>query len=346
MTTKEKLQFIKRLSLLIRAHVPIETCLATLLEQANSKSDKKIFETILNRVKSGERLSIAFSAAHKSFNSSAWSIVRVGEDSGTLSESLAKLVIILEKGLATRSKVIQALLYPAVIGFGTLTLVGFLILYIFPKITPIFSSLKVPLPIATKILIYASDFMRVNFLWILLSFAIFSIGIFLLIKFSKRTRFECSSVLMRIPLVGPFIRSYILARISMLLGVLLGSHMKVDEAIKLVSNSLNFPIYQEFLTNAVTEVSHGTPFSELCAKNHQLFPPLFINMVAIGEISGSFSEVLGDLASIYESELENATKTFTQMIEPILMICMSLLVGFVAISIITPLYNITSNLKH
>lgn len=346
MKTKEKLQFIKRLSFLIRAHIPLEASLTTLLEQAKSKSSKKIFEIVLDRVKSGQGLSAALSEAHKSFRGSLWSIVRVGEESGTLSASLTQLLIILEKGIAARSKVLQALLYPVVIGCGTFLLIGFLILYIFPKITPIFSSLKVPLPLATKVLIFTSTFLRTNFLWILLFGVFFVATIFTIIRFSERVHFEGSRIILKIPFLGFLIQSYFLARISMLLGILLGSHMKVNEAIELVSNSLHFPAYKKFLTDAVQVVSRGSTLSEICAKNPHLFPALFTNMIAVGEMSGSFSEVLGDLASIYESELEGSVKTFTQMIEPCLMVFMSVVVGFVAISIITPLYNITSNLQH
>src|SRR3989344_7587111 len=115
---------------------------------------------LLGQIRHGSPLSKALKQCHTSFSGPAWSIIRVGEESGTLSEALGQLVIILESAAATRGKIIGALLYPLVIACGTLMLTGFLILYIFPKIIPVFTSLKVPLPFATKLLIGLSVFVR------------------------------------------------------------------------------------------------------------------------------------------------------------------------------------------
>ena len=346
MRTKEKIQFVKRLAFLVRAGIPIETCITTLESQATTRSGKKFFKDLLERVRHGAPLSRALKESHKSFGGPAWSIIRVGEESGTLSEALGQLVVILESSAATRSKIIGALLYPVVIACGTLALTGFLVLYIFPKIIPVFTSLKVPLPFATKLLIGLSVFVRSNFFWICISVVLGVLVLFLVIKFSERFRLWGSKILIKTPFIGRIVQIYILARISALLATLLQSNMKIDEAVALIEEAVTYPVYKEFFATAKNDVSSGTHLSELCSRSRVLFPPLLTNMIAVGEMSGSLADALKNLSLIYESELEMSTKTLTQMIEPVVMIFMSALVGFIAISIITPLYNITSNLRH
>lgn len=346
MNSKDKIQFIKRLSLLIKANLSLENSLSALVDQAKRKRDKKLITAILNSVKSGEPLSSALKNSHKSFSGIVCSVVRVGEESGFLSDSLSQLVVILERGASTRSKIVHALLYPAIVGLATLVLVGFLVMYIFPKITPVFKSLKVELPVATKILISASNFLRENFLMIIVAFVLVTAAFTLAFLFWKAFGLQVSKIVLRPPVLGSLVQSYVLSRISMLLGTLLSSHMKVDEALGLVSQSIQYPAYKEFLNDALPAVFGGKSLSELCSQNKVLFPSLFTDMIAVGEMSGNFSEVLKDVSMIYESELENSTKTLTHMIEPVMMIFMSLLVGFVAISIIAPLYSVTNNIRH
>lgn len=345
MTTKEKIQFIKRLLLLIKANIPIETSLLTLAEQRNTGSGKKFFRQILEEVKNGKPLSSALEVSKKGFGKNILSIIKVGEESGTLPDSLEQLTIILEKNKAIRSKIIQALMYPAVIVIGVLSLVAFLVLYIFPKIISVFSSMRISLPVSTRVLIWSSNFLRSNFLWIIVGFLICALVLYLLLKFSNKAKFLISKGSLKIPILGSLIQTYVLVRTSLFLSTLLASNIKVDDALKLVSESIWHPVYKSFFKEAVSEVSGGSKLSDLCARKSRLFPALFTNMIAVGEVSGNFPVVLKDLTSIYESELESFTKALTQMIEPVLMISMSVLVGFVAVSIITPLYSITSNLR-
>lgn len=344
MRKKEKIQFVRRLSFLVRAGIPLEGCISTLAGQAQGRKNKKFFEILLGEIRAGSTLSLALAVSSKNFRGSAESLVKIGEESGTLSESLANLAIFLEKAAAVRSKILQALIYPAVIATGTIALTVFLILYIFPKIIPVFISLKIQLPISTRILIAVSDFARANLFWILGSLAVSMAGLFVLFKLKPWFRRAISATLLKFPFVGRLIQSYILARSASLLATLLASGVKVDEAVTLISESINYPIYKKFFIEAAENVHRGGELSRLCASRKDLFPALFSNMLAVGEMSGSFSDVLKDLACAYESELENSAKNLTQMIEPALMIFMSLLVGVVAISIITPLYNITSTL--
>ncbi len=346
MKTKEKIQFLKRLSFLVKANIPLESCVTTLKSQTRGRRNKKFFDILVAEISTGTPLSVALVTAHKSFRGLPKSIIRIGEESGTLSESLDHLITILEKGVAMRSKIIQAALYPILVALSTLALCGFLVLYIFPKITPIFEGLKVPLPVATRFLMAVSDFIRGNFIWLGFAVVLFALITFFTLKFFKAARLEFSSALMKCPFLGKLVQMYFLGRVANLLATLLESNMKVDEAIVLVSDSISYPIYSQFFSAAARDVSHGNLLSELCLKNKRLFPQLFSNMIAVGEVSGSFSESLKHLAQIYESEFEMSTRMLTQMIEPALMIFMSVLVGFVAISIITPLYSITNNLNH
>jgi type II secretory pathway component PulF len=269
--------------------------------------------------------------------------VRVGESAGILSENLNYLADELKKKQELRKKVIGALIYPIVILVATLGITGLLTVFIFPKILPVFKSLNVELPLTTKILIVVSDVLTKYGLLVLLGILALIVALWLILKI-KSVKFYFHSLLLYVPIFGKIIRNVSLTNLCRTLGLTLKSGIKVVEAISITAESLPNLVYKKELLKVADEVRKGESLSPHFVRMPHLFPSVLSQMISVGESAGNLSETLLYLAEFYESEVNDATKNLSNVLEPILMVLMGIIVGFVALSIITPIYEVTQNI--
>ncbi len=341
---KDQTFFAKRLSFLINAGVPLSESIAMLGEQMRTKAHVAILRSILRDVSSGQTLSRSFAKFPNLFNEFSVQILKIGESSGTLSQNLDYLADELKKRQALRSKVVSAFIYPALITTATLGITLFLTAYLFPKIMPVFESLHVQLPLSTRIMIVASGFLTH---WGFALAAVLvgcGIGLSIGLKKSVRMRTRFDQLILHAPLFGKMIRYYNIANACRTLGLLLASGLRLSEALVVTGDTTQNRIYKkEFIAMAQT-VNRGENISKYLLQRPSLFPDIMGSMVAVGERSGTLSQTLVYLSGMYDAEVEDFTKNISVLIEPVLMILMGLLVGFIAISIITPIYGITQNL--
>ena len=339
----EQIILVKRLSILINAGVPLFSAIAMLKKQGGSKNGSVILGSLLVQVENGGLLSDGLAKFERIFGEFSINIIRVGEASGTLTASLAYLADELRKKQELKRKIIGALVYPLFIVFATLAISILLIVYVFPKILPIFKSFKTQLPWSTRALIFTSSiFSHYGFYILLLLFLAAAWTIWLVKK--PAVRQWCDRKILNLPLLGKIIRSYQIANFTRTLGLLLKSDVKIAEALRVVAKlSGNSAYTLEFFAMAEA-VTRGQKLSFNIENNQKLFPPLVSQMIEVGEATGNLSESLIYLSTMYEDELNDLTKNLSASIEPALMVVMGLLVGFIAISIITPIYGITQNL--
>ena len=342
-STREQAHFAKRLGMILRSGMPIMQGLHMLGDQAKSSSSKFIYGHLIMNVERGQPLSNGLEKFQKIFGEFCINIIRVGESSGTLHENLEYLAEELKKKEALRKKVIGSLVYPAVIVFATVGISLILTVYIFPKITPIFQSFKTQLPLSTRALIAISNFLMRDGEWLFLGIIAASIGYVFLLRV-ERAHYILDKILLRLPIFSKLSRSYNLANCARTLGLLLKSDMRIVDSLEIVSKSTRNLAYREALERVSSEVMRGQKISREMLENPSLFPPLFVQMIAVGEQTGNLSGSLLYLSEMYEEEISDLTKNLTTMLEPILMIVMGVIVGFIAISIITPIYGITSSL--
>ncbi|MEK7536070.1 MAG: type II secretion system F family protein, partial [Patescibacteria group bacterium] len=215
---------------------------------------------------------------------------------------------------------------------------------IFPKITPIFQSFKTQLPLPTRILIATSNFLIHNGGWLLLGLVIASVLYFFLLRVHVFHLFV-DRILLRLPLFGRLSQYYNLANTSRTMGLLLRSDMGIVSAFRIVTKSSRNLVYREALERIANEVTKGQKLSLQLTHNPKLFPPIFAQMIIVGEQTGNLPTSLTYLSDMYEEEINDLTKNLTTLIEPVLMIVMGIVVGFIAISIITPMYGITQHLQ-
>jgi len=344
LSIKEQTLFIKRLSFLIRAGMPILESLR-LLRSSRSKGKTKIFDQIIKDVENGQSLAASMGKFSYIFGDFAINIIRVGESAGILEKNLSYLADELKKKQELRRKVISSLIYPCFIVVATFGIVMLLLTFVFPKVLPVFSSLKVSLPWPTKAVIFFSG-IAINYgFYILAGVAAVAVIFWLLSKKSETVKLIIHRLILRLPLIGKMSQSYQLSNFFRTFGLLLKSGVTVSSSVLIVAESVSNLVYKIEFQKLSKNMAKGKKISfELNKKTH-LFPEIAVQMISTGEYSGNLSETLLYLAELYENEVEELTKNLSSAIEPALMVFMGLLVGFIAISIIMPIYQITQNLS-
>lgn len=345
LSLKDQIFFAKRLSFFIHAGVPLIEAIDIIRMQTRSRAKKELFNTIQKDIAEGQYLATSLARTGGVFNDFAINIIRVGEGSGILKENLSYLADELTKRKELRSKVTSALVYPAFITFATLGITILLTVFIFPKIMPIFVSLHVPLPFTTRALIAISLFLKS---WGILTFFVLMVIVVTLLVLRNtytRVRHAADSVLLYLPLAGSIAKNYNLANYSRTLGLMLRSGIPITTAMGVVSQTTPNLLYKNAYAEITDALVRGETVSQGLARFPKLFPDVLTHMVSVGEKTGSLAQTLIYLAELYETEVNDLTKNLSSSIEPVLMMVMGLIVGLIAVSIITPIYAITQHLS-
>lgn len=345
LSTREQMFFARRLSFLVGSGVPLLESLEVLQEQTTSRALSRILLQVSADVRNGRFLSDALKRYRGYFGEFAINIIKVGESSGVLAQNLKHLAEELEKKDALRKKVISALVYPIFITIATLGVTGLLTVYIFPKITPIFNSLNVDLPVTTRVLIMVSEILRAHGLWMIVGLIVLTILFVVLYRTLKPVRYVLDRIALMIPIAGRMVQYYNIATLCRTLGLLLKSGTSILEALHTTRDTTRNLRYKKELTNVIEHVRGGEKIARHFEKHPGLFPSLVSHMIAIGERTGNLADTFIYLSDFYESEVDTSAKNLSNALEPALMILMGVLVGFVAVSVITPIYEITQTLS-
>jgi type IV pilus assembly protein PilC len=342
---REQVFFSKRLSFLLTAGIPLLESLHIIRDQAKSARKKLLFSKIIDDVSNGHFLSSSLRRQQTVFSEFAVNILEVGESSGSLSQNLSYLSQELEKMHALRRKILSALVYPAFITLTTLALAIFLMEFIFPKLLPIFTSLHTTLPLITRIFIAMSSFLQVwGFATCLVIVAV--VGAFLCARaYVPRVRTFFDSVFLRVPVMGGLAKRYILGQCFRTCGLLLQSGVPVEEAFAIAAHVTANTLYKNALAEAAQRILRGERIAKSLERYPNLFPDICAHLIAIGEKTGTLSHTCMYLSQLYEEEVDERTKNLSNSVEPILMLVMGLLVGLIAISVMTPIYAITQHLQ-
>ena len=325
---QERVLFARHVAVGIHAGMSLQDSLKLVMVQTKSQAFKEILLSIINDTSNGMFLSAAMEKYPTIFGQLFINVVRVGEQSGTLTENLSYLAKELKKKQELVSKVRGALIYPAVIFFATIGIVVTLMVGVFPKILPVFANMKIKLPVTTKLLIATTNFFVDYGIWI-------AIGVIIFIFFSIWiARFEWFKhgwhhVLLRIPILGQIAVKVNMASISRVLGLLLKSGTQIIDSVNITSEAMDNRVYRHELRTAGETLRRGNFFSIYLSKYPKLFPPVFTNMVQVGENTGNLVENLEYLAAFYEEDVDEVLKNLNSIIEPFLLLFMGLLVGFI-----------------
>lgn len=343
LSLREQLFFVQRLSFLLKAQIPLAESLSMMRAQSSSIIQKNAIDALLSDVLNGHYLYASLSRAYPSFGLFAITLIRVGETGGILGKNLEHLYQELKKKNELKRKVIGALFYPGLIVCTTLGVASMLMFYLFPKILPVIKSMGIEFPVSTQILVWFYSFWQMTRWWLVLALIITVVVCTILLR-REIWRVRRDTLLIRLPLLGTVLRQYQVGTFCRTLGLLLCSEVKVGSALEITAESMSNLWYRAALFDIQHHVMRGETISKNLERYPYLFPSVVSQLVAIGESTADLSHSFLSLADMYESEMDELARTFAQTLEPALMIILGLIIGFVAIAIITPFYAITQKL--
>lgn len=337
----EKIIFSRQLSTLINAGVPLAQSLSIMEKQTSNIKMKKIVGDILHKVKSGSSFAEALKKYPRVFNPVFYSLVHAGEIGGILDETLERLADQIEKDHEIVAKIRGAMMYPTIIVVAMVGAVFFMMTSIIPQLATMFEEMNAKLPASTKTLIIISKALTT---YGIITFSIF-IGLVILFRYLVKNvyiiRKNFHLFLLKLPLLGKMIKKINVSRFTRTLGALLSSGISVIEALDIISDSISNAIFKEEIKDMSNKIKDGVPIAT-AMQGYKDFPILVSQMISVGEETGTLSDILTKISNFYEKEIDNTIKNLTSILEPFLMILIGGMIGFIMVSIIKPIYQLTN----
>ena len=337
---KDILNFTKQLAIMIRAGISLQDSLESIAEQNDKEKFKHIIFDLKNRIESGESFSQALSEHSDVFSELYINMVAAAEISGSLSKMLQKLAEYLDSEAETRSQIKGAMVYPIIIATMAVSVTVFLLCFVLPRFTAIFAGKEHLLPGPTKALMATSAFMRGYWFVIIPVIGASFWGFWYFIGTEGGRRWWDKAKLV-LPLIKTLCRSLYITRSLHTMGVLTKAGVPILNTISITAQIAGNVLYKEMWLGVYEEVRQGKKIASSLSQ-YNLMPGNVVQMVRSGEDSGAMSDVLRDVSDYYARELKTVIKTVTSMIEPIMIVLMGILVGFIAMSIILPIFKMSS----
>lgn len=330
----------RQLATMVSSGLVLSDAIDILEEQQTNKTLKKTLEEISQDIKGGLTLAQALGKFPNIFPRLYVNLVKAGEASGKLDQVLLQMAEGLEKQREFQAKVKGAMIYPAVVLSMMVVVIIIMMVFVIPKLITLYQQSTIELPLPTKILIASSN-LFVNFWWLVLLLVIAIIIAFNRWNKTEEGRFFIGKMLLKIPLAGKIIISVTLTNFNRTFGLLTSAGIPLLESIGIVSDLTNNLVFKKSLREAYAGVERGLPFSSLLTSD--VFPKIVGQMVNVGEETGKVDEIFFKLADYFESESDHMIKNLTVAIEPIVLIILGIGVAFLVISIILPIYKLTTS---
>lgn len=336
--SKDVTVFSRQLASFVKSGVPILKGLSIIAEQSENPAFRKILEEIRDEIKEGASFSATLKKYPKIFSPLYIAMIHSGESSGNLNEVLLRIADHRQKQEAIVSRVRTAMAYPilmTLVGGGT---IFFMLAFVMPRLMRIFTRMDQELPGPTKFLLSISSALQHGWVWMLL-------GVVVLVVMAKqgaKTKAQKSFISylkLRLPLLGPFYYKSELAQFSRTLELLIKSSIPILKAIKIAIPILNNSVIQNALNKSYKDLEEGSSFGKSLAQSN-IFPKFMTSLVIVGEESGRLDEALGEIASTYERDTDEAIRVLTSLLEPVLILVMGLIVGFIVAAMLLPIFEI------
>ena len=335
--------FAHQFSAMISAGLPLVKCLSVLSRDNEDLKFKAILEQVIFDIQNGLSLSSALAKNPKIFSNFFVSLVKSGETAGILPQVLKRIALHLEKESDLKHKVASALSYPVIVGIVAIAVVGFLMVFIIPVFKKVYDGLRVTLPLPTLFLIYISNFM-VKYWWVLLlaAIAVFY-GFKKLRAKNPRFGFLWDYFKLWIPLFGKLNRKIYTTRFIRTLSAMLSSGVTLGRSLEISDEVLDNRVSSSVIRALQRNINQGKSLTEVLEKQ-KLFSPLAVQMIATGEQSGTLEEMLNKTADFLDEDIDHAIKRMMVRLEPALTFATAVLVGYIALAIYLPMFDIFRNL--
>ena len=341
----DTLALTKHVSLMLKSGIPLPESILILEKQTSHPAFRKLLLKIHQEIANGQPLHKALSQFPHVFNAFYVSLIKVAEESGSLEKNLDYLSLHLKKQHEFTGKVRGALLYPSIV-LGVALIVGIgLSVFVLPKLIDLFASLDVELPLSTKILLLFAKVMRDYGIFLLGGLVLF----FVLIRWAITTRFikpHWHSILLSLPVLGVFMQNIQLASMFRNIGTMLGVGVHISTALDAQFETTTNYVYKNYLSEIKSGVKKGKSIEEVLSETNKKFMPLVaVRMIGVGEKTGKLDETFVYLGDYFEDEVDDTSKNLSTIIEPVILVIVGLIVAFIAISIIGPIYQFTGSVK-
>jgi len=337
---KDILSFTNQLSIMIRAGISLQDSLESIAGQNSNEKFKVIINDLKNRIEAGQSFSQALAEHADIFSNLYINMVAAAEISGSLSGMLEKLAEYLDSEAETRSQVKGAMVYPVIIAFMAVTVTIFLLCFVLPKFTAIFAGKEHILPTPTKMLMATSAFLRGYWFFIVPALGALLWAFYYFIG-TNDGRLWWDKTKLRLPLIKTLCRCLYITRSLHTMGVLTKAGVPILNTISITAQIAGNMLYKNMWLGVYEEVRQGRKIAS-SLNQYSLMPEHVVQMIRSGEDSGTMCDVLRDVSNYYARELKTVIKTVTSMIEPMMIVVMGVLVGFIAMSIILPIFKMSS----
>jgi type IV pilus assembly protein PilC len=336
--------FARQFSTMLDAGVSLIRCLDVLQAQTNNARLRKILMDLSARVESGESLSRSMARHPKAFSQLIIGLIRAGEVGGVLEESLQRIAGFLEKDVELRRKIRSALTYPVIVLLAAIGIVIFLVSWLVPQFAQLFRELGIQnLPAPTQFLVDLSALFTQR--WYVVIIAVVAILIAYKLFVSTRVgRRVADRVKLRVPVFGPLHHKIVMARFSRTMGTLLASGVPILQAMETVAGVVGNSVVSDAVIESRARIREGEKIADPLQRS-KMFPPMVVHMVSVGEESGSLDHMLNKIADFYENEVEMTIASLTAAIEPVMIVLLGIIVGFIVISMFLPMIEVISNLS-
>jgi len=342
-TARDLAVFCRQLATMVQAGMPLLTCLNVLGQQSDNKTLRLTAASVAMAVEAGNTLSEALRAFPKIFPELFVTMVEAGETGGALEEVLERLATQLEKDADIRAKVKSAMSYPLVILAVALAAISIILIFVLPTFTEMLTSMNLPLPVPTLLVIGLSDFLRGYWYLVLLSLAG---AVFALRQYArtKNGRRAVDRLMLRLPVFGTLIRKMIIARVNRTLSSLVRSGVPLLQSLAIVRRIAGNQIVAEAILSAENSVKEGEGLAKPLERS-RVFPPMVTRMIAIGEDTGALDNLLDRVAQFYEREVDATVSRLSSILEPLLMVFFGLVVGFILLAVYLPMFSVVAGIS-
>jgi type IV pilus assembly protein PilC len=335
--------FTRQLATMVVAGLSLPESLTILRSQAANPIFAQVLLDVEHQIVSGGNLADSLAKYPDYFSPIYVALVRAGETSGNLDEVLSRLAETLETQREFRARVRGAMIYPIIIIIGMVIVIMVMMTVVVPKLTELYNDFGIDLPASTRFLMNLSQFF-VNFWWLIIIGSVG--GVYLFRKWSKTPVGEImvDATILKVPLLGDLQKKIILVEFTRTLAMLIGSGIHILEGLRILKDSLANVLFRDAVAEVARKIEKGFPLSDTFAQ-YDVFPAIVPQMMKVGEETGKLDDTLNKLSQYFQTESEHLVKGLTTAIEPIIMVFLGVGVGFIVISVITPIYNLTSQFR-
>ena len=340
----DKIIFARNLGSMLKAGLSLSRALQVIEKQARSPKLKTVLGTLIKNVSEGKSLNQSLELFPKDFDSLFTSMVRAGEESGSLPESLKLVADQMEKNYVLLKKVKGAMIYPAIILCVMTAIAVLMLMFVVPSLTATFTELHADLPFSTQIVLDLSNLIKNHYILLVIILALIVFAFYSVIR-TKEGKKVVDKLLIKIPVIGEIVRQTNSARTTRTMSSLLSSGVEVVKCAQITRDVLQNSQYRDVMDKVSLAIQKGEPISKVFESFEWLYPAFVAEMASVGEETGKLSDMFKQTAEYYEDEVEQKTKDMSQIVEPVLMVIIGITVGFFAISMITPMYTVLNNIN-